>query len=101
MTDGAAPVRIAVVDTDSGFLQVLRNRLDRAGWEYRVVPVEIPARDLVSLRLGALVVDLACLGPSGWDYLEKVARELPGLGLVVCTGPSTVAQRVRGLRMGA
>ncbi|MBI5103722.1 MAG: response regulator transcription factor, partial [Solirubrobacterales bacterium] len=27
--------------------------------------------------------------------------ELPGLGVVVCTGRSTVAQRVRGLRLGA
>jgi DNA-binding response OmpR family regulator len=26
---------------------------------------------------------------------------LPGLGVIVCTGPSSVAQRVRGLRLGA
>ena len=26
---------------------------------------------------------------------------MPGLGVVVCTGRSTVAQRVRGLRLGA
>jgi DNA-binding response OmpR family regulator len=98
---GSAPVRVAVIDTDSGFLQVLTKRLDRAGWEHRVVRGEIPVRDLVSLRLGALVVDLGALGPSGWDYLERVAVELPGLGLIVCTGGSTVAQRVRGLRLGA
>jgi DNA-binding response OmpR family regulator len=30
-----------------------------------------------------------------------VCSELPGLGVVVCTGQSTVAQRVRGLRLGA
>ena len=29
------------------------------------------------------------------------AAALPGLGVVVCTGRSTVAQRVRGLRLGA
>ena len=29
------------------------------------------------------------------------ARRCPELGIVVCTGPSTVAQRVRGLRLGA
>src|SRR6185436_4576320 len=33
--------------------------------------------------------------------LEKLCSSLPGLGVVVCTGQSTVAQRVRGLRMGA
>jgi DNA-binding response OmpR family regulator len=53
------------------------------------------------MRLGALVVDLASLGPSGWEYLDRVCSALPGLGVVVCTGRSTVAQRVRGLRLGA
>ena len=53
------------------------------------------------MRLSALVVDLAVLGPSGWEYLHRLCSELPGLGVVVCTGQSTVAQRVRGLRLGA
>ena len=39
------------------------------------------------MRLSALVVDLAVLGPRGWDYLERVCEALPGLGIVVCTGP--------------
>jgi DNA-binding response OmpR family regulator len=46
-------------------------------------------------------MDLAVLGPSGWDYLERVCSRLPGLAVIVCTGPSSVAQRVRGLRLGA
>ncbi|MEA2405543.1 MAG: hypothetical protein QOE08_2190, partial [Thermoleophilaceae bacterium] len=37
----------------------------------------------------------------GWSWLERLCAELPGLGVVVCTGQSTVAQRVRGLRLGA
>ncbi|HEU4599636.1 MAG TPA: response regulator transcription factor, partial [Solirubrobacterales bacterium] len=32
--------------------------------------------------------------------LERICGALPDLGLVVCTGRSTVAQRVRGLRLG-
>jgi DNA-binding response OmpR family regulator len=56
---------------------------------------------LVPMRLGALVIDLATLGPQAWDYLDRVCSELPGLAVVVCTGRSSVAQRVRGLRMGA
>jgi two-component system response regulator RegX3 len=61
----------------------------------------VTLEDLVAMRLGALVVDLASLGPSGWEYLDRVCSALPGLGVVVCTGRSTVAQRVRGLRLGA
>ena len=52
------------------------------------------------MKLNALLVDPALLGDEGWDYLERVAAMLPDLGLVVCTGRSTVAQRVRGLRLG-
>jgi len=98
---GADPLRIAVIDTDSGFLQVLGKRLERLGWEHRVHAGAIPIDTLVAMRLSALVVDLATLGPGAWEYLEKIATGLPGLGVVVCTGQSTVAQRVRGLRLGA
>jgi DNA-binding response OmpR family regulator len=53
------------------------------------------------MRLNAVVVDLATLGPDGWRYLQQLCTSLPGLGVVVCTGQSTVAQRVRALRLGA
>ncbi len=96
-----APLRVAVIDTDSGFLQVLTKRLERLGWEHRVLATPVPVETIVAMRLGAVVVDLASLGPHGWDYLERLCEALPGLGVVVCTGQSTVAQRVRGLRLGA
>ncbi len=97
----AAPLRVAVIDTDTGFVQVLAKRMERLGWEHQVRTTAIPVDQLVSLRLAALVVDVTVLGPQGWDYLDRVAHELPGLALVVCTGRSSVAQRVRGLRIGA
>ena len=56
---------------------------------------------LVTLRLTALIVDPAVLGPSAWTYLETITAKLPNLGLIVCTAPAAVAQRVRGLRLGA
>src|SRR4051812_7395374 len=94
-------LRVAVLDTDSGFLQVLGKRLERLGWEHRVLASPVPIDAVVAMRLNAIVIDLAVLGPQAWDYLEKLCSSLPGLGVVVCTGQSTVAQRVRGLRMGA
>ena len=92
-------MRIAVLDTDSGFLQVLGKRLERLGWEHRVLASPVPTEAVIAMRLNALVIDLAVLGPQAWDYLGKVCSALPGLGVIVCTGQSTVAQRVRGLRM--
>src|SRR5271169_6152909 len=98
---GASALRIAVLDRDSGFIQVLSKRLDRLGWEHRVLASPVPADAVVSMRLSALVTDLAVLGPQAWEWLERLCGALPDLGVVVCTGPSTVAQRVRGLRLGA
>ena len=71
------------------------------GWQYRVLASPVPLDAMVALRLNAVVVDLAVLGPQGWTYLDKLCARLPGLGVIVCTGQSSVAQRVRGLRLGA
>jgi len=103
---GAAPggqstVRLAVIDSDTGFLQVLGKRLEGMGWQYRVLASPVPLDAMVAMRLNAVVVDLAVLGPQGWTYLDKLCARLPGLGVIVCTGQSSVAQRVRGLRLGA
>ncbi len=65
------------------------------------MPSPVPTDAIASMRLSALVVDLAVLGPPAWEWLERLCGTLPELGIVVCTGPSTVAQRVRGLRLGA
>lgn len=93
--------RVAVIDTDSGFVTVLVKRFDRLGWEHRVLASPVPVETIVAMRLSAVVVDIGTLGPQGWEYLQRLCAELPGLGVIVCTGQSTVAQRVRGLRLGA
>jgi DNA-binding response OmpR family regulator len=93
--------RVGVLDTDSGFVQVLVKRLDAAGIAHRVI-ASPPSHDaLVALRLSALIVDPAVLGPAAWSYLEGLCARMPNLGLVVCSAPVAVAQRVRGLRLGA
>jgi DNA-binding response OmpR family regulator len=93
-------IRLAVIDRDPGFMQVLSNRLDGLGWEYHGVSSAVTADALVAMRLNALVIDVGVIGPGSWEYLERVCSRLPGLAVVVCTGPSSVAQRVRGLRLG-
>src|SRR5947207_15176856 len=95
------PLRIAVLDRDSGFVRVLGKRLDELGCEYRVLDGPHPAEAIVSMRLSALVVNLALMGPQAWQWLECLCDAAPELGVIVCTGPSSVAQRVRGLRLGA
>jgi DNA-binding response OmpR family regulator len=100
-TPPRAAGRVAVVDTDSGLLQVLTKRLDGAGWQHRVLATPVPLETMVAMRLNAVVLDPAVLGPQAWAYLEQLCGRLPQLAVVVCTGSSSVAQRVRGLRLGA
>src|SRR3954454_2822805 len=94
-------MHLAVIDSDSGFIQVLTKRMSAMGWQYRTLASPVAPSELVAMRINCLVVDLALLGPQAWDYLERVSEEIPGLGVIVCTQNSTVAQRVRGLRVGA
>jgi DNA-binding response OmpR family regulator len=96
-----APIRLAAIDADTGFVQVLSRRTVDLEWEFRELSGPVPPDELVSMRLNALLIDMSLLGPRAWDFLEEVCSALPGLGVVVCTGPSSVAQRVRGLRLGA
>src|SRR5512139_671125 len=101
MSEGSEAIRLAVIDTDSAFLTVLENRLESAGWQHCVLSEHVPVDELVSIKVNALLVDISVLGPEGWGLLERVCAAVPGLGVLVCTTQSTVAQRVRGLRLGA
>src|SRR4051794_29340799 len=95
------PVRLAVIDSDSGFERVLTKRMAAMGWQYRTLASPVPPDDLVAMRINCLVVDLALLGPQAWDFLERVCDDVPGLGVIVCTQHSAVAQRGSGVRLRA
>jgi DNA-binding response OmpR family regulator len=94
-------MRLAILDSDSGFVRVLVKRASDLGWQHRRLEAPPRTEDFIAMRVNALVVDLALLGPGAWDFVERVSTALPGLGIVVCTGRSSVSQRVRGLRLGA
>jgi DNA-binding response OmpR family regulator len=101
MTPSPQTIRLAVIDDDSGFVTVLSKRAEAAGWQHRHIPGPVPVAELVAMKLNALVIDPRVLGDDAWAYVERVCSALPQLGVIVCTERSTVAQRVRGLRLGA
>jgi DNA-binding response OmpR family regulator len=92
--------RIAVIDRDAGFMQVLSNRLSARGWEHRSLSSAVRLDVLLAMRLNAVVLDVEVIGPEAWDYLERVCSRLPGMAVIVCSAPASVSQRVRGLRLG-
>lgn len=101
MNETREALRVAVIDNESGFIRVLTNRFESAGWRYRVMSTAVPPQELVAMKLNAVIVDPRVLGEESWGYLERISGLLPDLGVIVCTHGSSVAQRVRGLRIGA
>ena len=99
---GNAPMRVAVIDTDSGFLQVLGKRLDRLGWEHRTLAGPVRVDEIVAMRLSALIVDLTVFGPRAWEELERLCEALPGLAAApgLDPEPPAPAPAPRG-RLGA
>jgi DNA-binding response OmpR family regulator len=91
-------VRIALIDDDSGLLLVLERRFAAMRWDHEVLAYPATHEELAAKRLHCLIVDPAL---TGLDYIERVGTALPGLALLVCTGRTAVADRVRGLRGGA
>jgi DNA-binding response OmpR family regulator len=95
-----APLRVAIMDSDSGFLVVLSKRLEQLNWQHRMLPFKASAAKIAALDLDILIVDLASLGGGRWKWLERLCEAEPRFGVVVCTGASTVAERVHALRIG-
>ena len=93
-------LRVGHLDCDSGLLRVTGKRLELLGFEYEILQAIIPPERIVAMGLDALVVDLAMLGPARWDWLLRVRQLDARLGMLVCSAPATVAERVRGLRLG-
>jgi DNA-binding response OmpR family regulator len=95
-----APLRVAIMDSDSGFLVVLSKRLEQLSWQHQMLPFKASAAKIAALDLDILIVDLASLGGGRWKWLERLCEAEPRFGIVVCTGASTVAERVHALRIG-
>ena len=66
-------LRIAILDSDSGFVQVLVKRAGDMGWQYRRLEAPPPVEEFVAMRVHALVVDLGLLGAGAWEFLERVS----------------------------
>jgi DNA-binding response OmpR family regulator len=94
-------LRLALIDADLGFVRALTAHAEAEGWRCRALASPVPVETLEAMRLDALIVDPTALGRDAMAYLVRLYARLPELGVVVCTRPSSAAQRVRGLRLGA
>jgi DNA-binding response OmpR family regulator len=97
VTESSA-VRIALVDDDSGLVAVMERRFAALRWQQEVLNYAPGPDHLAAMRLHAVIVNPSL---SGLDYIERIGVALPGLAVLVLSGPAPVADRVRGLRAGA
>jgi DNA-binding response OmpR family regulator len=95
------PRAVGIIDDDSGFVTVLCKRLEQAGWQHMVLGSAPPVEEIAAMRLDAVVLNPALLGNAAWGFMQNLGEALPSLGIVVCAQQSSVAQRVRGIRLGA
>jgi DNA-binding response OmpR family regulator len=100
LAHGTPAHRVAILDSDSGFLLVLTRRLALAEWQHEVVAKKVSVKRIVDMELDALVVDSALLGAGRLKWLAKLCAERPDLSVIVCTASSNVAERVTALRFG-
>src|SRR5580693_2311282 len=98
-TDITAP-RLAILDRDSGFIVVLLERLQKAGWEHTILQAGVSPQALATVDADALIVDIAIVGDKRWAWLARICQLRPDLSVVVCSRSSSVSQRVLSLRLG-
>jgi DNA-binding response OmpR family regulator len=93
--------RVAIVDSDRSFVQVLLNRVDRLGWQ-AIVHDSVPQEaELLSERLSAIVIDPAVMQIDPFEFIERIAHAAPELAIIVVSDSSSVRDRVRALHLGA
>lgn len=92
---------ICILDSEMGFVRPLAKRAQDSGWRCRLFTAAPKIEELIAMKAKVLIVDPSRIRVDGWQFLEQVCSMLPDLGVIVCNGPATVDQRVRGLRLGA
>jgi DNA-binding response OmpR family regulator len=94
-------LRIATIERDEQLLGELAVHVEELGWRLMAQRQAITSESILGGRPHALLVDVALLGPR-WDaWLVRQHTMMPDAGIIVCTGHSSVKQRMHGLRAGA
>lgn len=94
-------LRVATIDGDSRFIQMLASCFKRLDWTLIVYPRPVISTTLIGGRPHAVLLDIELCGAHWEEWIARQSERLPHLGVLVCTQRSTAGQRIRGLRAGA
>jgi two-component system response regulator GlrR len=93
--------RVLVVDDDPNLLRVVSLRLQKEG--YSVISVDSAEKALAQVAVAApdlVLTDLKMGGMDGMALFEAIARQLPGLPVIIMTAHGTVPDAVTATRRG-
>lgn len=93
--------RILVVDDEADVRQIVRELLERAGYEVEEAPDgRASLRALYAGSPDLVVLDVTMPGLDGWQTLERI-RDLSDLPVIMLTALAGELEKVRGLKAGA
>ncbi|HEY7706061.1 MAG TPA: response regulator transcription factor [Gaiellaceae bacterium] len=93
--------RILVVDDDNDIRTLLRELLERRGFEVvEAADGKHALQELYGGRPDLVLLDVGMPGMDGWTTLERI-RELSDVPVVMLTARSAELEKTRGLRAGA
>lgn len=92
--------RICIVEDDGNIAKMIAASLSIVGYEYEICPDGALAVDtILEGRFDLVLLDIMLPGLDGFSVLEKIrSREIP---VIFLTARQDVADKVRGLRLGA
>jgi DNA-binding NtrC family response regulator len=101
-SEGEAPIRLLLVDDETGYLDVLSNRLRKRG--INVVKADSGTRAIQILRgqdFDVAVLDLKMEDMDGIEVLKIFKKMVPELMVVMLTGHGSEKAAKEGIEFGA
>ena len=95
-------MRVLVAEDDASLGKTLRKALQEEHWAVDVAPDGDEALHLaLTIPYAVIVLDLMLPGTDGWGVLERLRREGRVAPVLILTARDSIADRVRGLDLGA
>jgi len=102
MNDQWAGTRVLVVDDEPALCSLLKDRLNRAGFDCREVSSGEEAIQLLSQApFDAVISDLDMPGVSGFAVLGATRRHLPHAAFLMATGVTDISTGISAMKEGA
>ena len=97
-----APDKILIVDDDRNFLEVLKVRIESAGYSVFAAANEEDALRLARSEAFSLsIVDLQLERGDGITLMKELQLLLPGMPVIILTAFGTIASAVQAMKQGA